>query len=122
MDKNNFWGYHLILDISGCDIDKVTSAENISTFAKVLVDKIEMIAFGEPIVVHFAEHKPEVAGYTLVQLIQTSSITGHFVDCNGQGYLDIFSCKTFSIDTVKEIVTEFFNPESMKVTYLTRQA
>ncbi len=122
MERNNFWGYHLILDCSFGNKSKVTDPKHITKFAKTLVEQIDMIAYGEPQVVHFAEHKPEVAGYTLVQLIQTSSITCHFVDSTGSFYLDVFSCKTFSIGKVQEIVQEFFNPESTRVTYITRQA
>ena len=122
MDKNNFWGYHIILDCAAGNKEKITNAEHISTCAKVLVDRIDMVAFGEPQVVHFAEYKPEVAGYTLVQLIQTSSITCHFVDCTGDFYFDCFSCKPFNIETVKEVVQEFFEPQVVKTTYLTRQA
>ncbi len=117
-----YWGYHLILDCRACSKDKITSKENVAAFAKEMVARIKMKAFGEPIVEHFATHDPNAAGFSLVQLIETSAITGHFVDADGSAYLDIFSCMTFDIDEAKKVVDEFFSPESMKVTYLTRQA
>lgn len=120
--KAEYWGYHLILDCKACSIPKITSKENVISFAKTLVKAIDMKAFGEPIVEHFATHDPAKGGFSLVQLIETSAITGHFVDENGDVYLDIFSCKPFSIEISKEIVTEFFAPEKMKVIFLTRQA
>lgn len=117
-----YWGYHLILDCKACSIPKITSRENVLRFIKILVHAIDMKAYGEPVLEHFATHDPEKGGFSLVQLIETSSITGHFVDKNGDVYLDIFSCKDFSIETTKEVVQEFFAPAKIKVTYLTRQA
>lgn len=119
---SQYWGYHLILDCAGCDKEKITSKETVAAFAKEMVKRIKMKAFGEPIVEHFATHDPKAAGFSLVQLIETSAITGHFVDDDGSAYLDIFSCMTFDIETAKSVVTEFFGPQSIKVTYLTRQA
>ncbi|NGX56646.1 MAG: S-adenosylmethionine decarboxylase proenzyme [Candidatus Anoxychlamydiales bacterium] len=118
----DYWGYHLILDCSSCDKDKVASKDNIYKFVKTLVKEIDMKAYKEPIIEHFATHNPLAAGYSMVQLIETSSITGHLVDSNGDAYFDIFSCKPFNIEIVKEVVNIFFEPKKIRVTYLTRQA
>ena len=118
----DYWGYHLILDCSECDTDSIKNRENLEQFVKTLVKRIDMKAFGKPALEHFATHDPLAAGYSLVQLIETSSITGHFVDANGDAYLDIFSCKPFEIELAKEVVQEYLNPNRIKVTYLTRQA
>lgn len=121
-NKADYWGYHLILDCKSCSIPKISSKENVIRFAKTLVTAIDMKAFGEPIVEHFAMHDPEKGGFSLVQLIETSAITAHFVEKNGDVYLDIFSCKPFSIEISQEVVQEFFEPEKIKVIFLTRQA
>ena len=73
-------------------------------------------------VVHFAEHVPEAAGYSLVQLITTSAITGHFCDATGDFYLDVFSCKAFNSDEVVELARAVFSPEDVSVTVLMRDA
>ncbi len=122
IQEEEYMGYHLILDCKGCEKSKIMDPSNIRQFIKTLVEEIDMIAFGEPIIEHFAEHEPKAAGYSLVQLIQTSSITGHFVDFNGDAYIDIFSCKLFEIDIAKGVVRRFFSPQQMKTVYLTRQA
>ena len=121
-EKVGYWGYHLILDCQGCNRDKIADRENLRAFVKTLVDEIDMQAYGEPVLEHFATHDAEKAGYSLVQLIETSSITGHFVEKNGDAYIDIFSCKPFSIETAKGVVTKYFHPQKIKVHYLTRQA
>ena len=91
-------------------------------WVRTLVDRIGMRAHGDPVCEHFAAHDPEAAGYSLVQLIETSSITGHFVDRNGDAYIDVFSCKPFDLETVRSVVHDYFRPAAIRVTYLTRQA
>ena len=79
-----------------------------------LVDKIDMKAYGAPILAHFATHDPSKAGWTACQMIETSLIDGHFVDSNGNAYLSVHSCKDFSESVVKETVQKFFNPKRIK--------
>ena len=117
-----YWGYHLILDCKAGNLDQIQSKENIELFVEELVAEIDMVAYGEPVIEHFATHDPDKAGYSLVQLIETSSITGHFIDQNGDCYIDIFSCKQFDIETAQSVVDKYFSPSQTKVTYLTRQA
>lgn len=121
-EQSRYWGYHLILDCRSCDIDKVTDPGNLAAFATEMVKRIGMRAYGEPQLSYFATHEPEAAGYTLTQLIETSLISGHFVDKNGDCYLDIFSCKKFSIQDAKDVVKEFLNPKNINMYFLTRQA
>lgn len=117
-----YWGYHLIIDARSCDIAAITDPNCLKEFVSSLVRKIEMKAYGQPVIEHFATHEPDKAGYSLVQLIETSSITAHFVDKNGDAYIDIFSCKPFSIETAKQVIERFFSPVAMRIAYLTRQA
>lgn len=122
-DKDEeYWGYHLILDCKECDIEKIKDKENIRIFVMTLVEHIDMKAYGEPIIEHFGSHNPIVAGYSLMQLIETSSITAHFAEGSGDAYIDIFSCKPYDIEVAKDVVREFFSPSKIKTTYLTRQA
>ncbi len=116
------WGQHLILDALAGELSKVRSGEAIATFTADLVEEIGMVAYGEPVVVHFAEHVPEAAGYSLVQLIETSAITGHFCDASGDFYLDVFSCKSFDTDRVVALVQAFFTPANCHVVNLVRDA
>ncbi len=120
--NNNYWGCHLILNCRSCDIEKITNRENLAAFATEMVKRIDMKAYGEPQLNHFATHCPDVAGYTLIQFIETSLISGHFVDKNGDAYIDIFSCKKFNIQDAKDVVNEFLKPENINWFFLTRQA
>ncbi len=120
--EEEYWGYHLILDCKDCDIDAIKEKENIRTFVKALIEEIDMKAYGEPLIEHFGNHNPNVSGYSLMQLIETSSITGHFAEGSGDAYIDIFSCKPYEIEIAKAVVKRFFKPQKIKITYLTRQA
>lgn len=102
----NYWGYHLMLDCANCNHGRITSKENIIAFAKELVKKIDMVAYGEPQVVHFGTGNKE--GYTLIQLIETSNISGHFVNENNSCYIDVFSCKPFDEQKVIDTVYKYF--------------
>jgi len=108
------WGYHLIIDACGCN-DNIKSGDALTAWVQELVELIDMVAYGKPMVEHFAKHDPLKAGYTLVQMIETSAINGHFVDLNGGAYIDIFSCKPFNARTVMEHFVEYFDPEDMLV-------
>ena len=108
------WGRHLILDCSECDREAVRSGETIREFCEDLVESIGMVAYGEPLLEHFATHLPEAAGYSLVQLIETSAITGHFCDASGDAYLDVFSCKDFDPAVAVRVVERHFRPARVR--------
>jgi S-adenosylmethionine/arginine decarboxylase-like enzyme len=116
------WGKHLIIDMSAGDRERVQSAQHISRFVETLVEAIGMQGYGAPLLEHFSEHVPEAAGYSLVQLIETSAITGHFCDLSGDAYIDIFSCKDFDTELAVEVVRAAFRPQHINFITLARQA
>lgn len=120
MNENSYWGYHLIINAGDCDKKAIKSYDVIYKFVKELVERIDMVAFGEPQIVHFGEGNK--AGYTLVQLIETSNICGHFCNDSGDVYLDVFSCKNFKASDVLFLVNKHFNPSRMHHSFLERQA
>jgi S-adenosylmethionine/arginine decarboxylase-like enzyme len=80
-----------------------------------------MVAVGKPIIKYLCEDDPK-SGYSLVQLIQTSNITAHFMDQDHTAYFDVFSCKEFDPAIVEAIVNKYFSPTNIKSNFLTRQA
>lgn len=114
------WGYHLLLDCAACDLSKVTDPAVIKEFVVQLVTDIDMVAYGEPQIVHFGDG--DLSGWTLVQLIETSNITAHFCDNNGDAYIDVFSCKEFDPEIALAVVQKFFSPSNTRKIFLTRQA
>ena len=114
------WGYHLVLDLKGCDILAVRDGESIIRMLADLTDKIGMVPYGKPWMSHFAEHTPEAAGWTAVQLIETSSITAHFSDELLEAYIDIFSCKEFDQEIAMDTVAKHMLPEDIGWTFIKR--
>jgi len=114
------WGYHLTVDCRACDIKKITSVENIYNFTKELVDRIDMVAYGEPQIVMFGSD--DKAGFTLVQLIETSNICAHFCNDTGDAYIDVFSCKPFDQDEPEKVISKYFHPSKQTSHYRERQA
>ena len=117
---SDYFGYHYMIDAAGCN-ENIKDKEMIAKFAKDMVERINMIAFGEPIIEFMLPGDPK-QGYSLVQLIQTSNITVHFIEPDYTAYFDIFSCKEFSQEVAKQCVRDYFNPETMKEHFLHRQA
>lgn len=109
-----------MLDCSGCN-ENIADRDQIYKFVKDLVDRIYMVAHGEPIIEHLLPGDPK-QGYSLMQLITTSNICAHFMELDGTAYFDIFSCKTFNIESAQDVVREYFDPKKMRVNFITRHA
>lgn len=112
------WGYMLSLDIARCKPQLIRSKPVIYKFTKSLVKEIDMKAYGEPQIVHFGTGNK--AGYTLVQLIETSNITAHFCEEDNAAFIDIFSCKPYDIETAVRVVDKYFKPELVHRHYVER--
>lgn len=96
------FGWHLILDLGGCDPAKLEDPERLRKWITTLVPSIGMKAHGDPLIEYFGEG--DLAGYTVMQLIKTSSITAHCEPYppaheqlvpGGRLHADVFSCKDF---------------------------
>ena len=109
-----------MLNARRCVPATIRSKPLIEEFSRDLVKRIDMVPYGKPRVVMFGSGNKK--GYTLVQLIETSNITGHFVEETDDLYLDVFSCKDFDPKTVKQVVNWYFGPVNMDTKSVTRDA
>jgi len=114
------WGQHLILDLAGCPRALLIDADHLRTWVKDLIVTIKMKAYGEPQIEHFATHSFDAAGFTLLQLIETSNICAHFAENLGQVYIDIFSCKSFDNDAAVAVCRKYFEPEVVELHLIER--
>ena len=106
-ELHNAWGLACSFDIYNCDPATIRDADKIKQFVVELCDLIEMKRFGDTVVVNFGEDE-RVAGYSMVQLIETSLISAHFANQSNATYLDVFSCKPYDPKLVEEFATAFF--------------
>jgi len=114
------WGRHLLVNARSCNKKLITCPTRVHDFTLDMVKKIDMKAYGKPMIQHFGTGNK--AGLTLVQLIETSNITGHFCDESGDAYLDIFSCKYFCEDTAKKVIEKWFEPNNIYTKLIERDA
>jgi len=101
------WGIASSIDIYNCNPDTIRDAERIRRFVAKLCELIEMKRFGDTTVIHFGEDE-KVAGFSMVQLIETSLISAHFANLTNTTYLDVFSCKPYDPAVVEEFAREYF--------------
>ena len=106
-EKLGAWGLYCSVDIHNCDPDIIRDAEMIRQYAIQLCDLIDMKRFGETQVVHFGEDE-RVAGFSMVQLIETSMISGHFANLTNTAYIDIFSCKYYDPEVAARFSLSYF--------------
>lgn len=114
------WGLLSSIDIYDCDPATIRDADKIRRFVRELCELIEMRRFGDTLVVHFGEDE-RVAGYSMVQLIETSLISAHFANLTNTVYLDVFSCKMYDPQVVESFAREFFGGARC-VTHVTPRA
>lgn len=106
------WGILTSLDLYNCNPQTIRDAEKIKEYVKELCHLIAMKPFGECQVVHFGQDA-RVAGYSMIQLIETSLISGHFANLTNAVYIDIFSCKYYDAEETARFSQRFFQAESI---------
>ncbi len=107
------YGKELILDLHNCDPTTFTR-KHIRNYFKKLCSLIDMERcklcwwddHGVPL--EEQETEPHLKGTTAIQFIKTSNITIHTLDLLKSVYLNIFSCKDFDPEVVKEFTEEWF--------------
>lgn len=107
-DEAGAWGIDAGIDLHNCNPETIRDAEKIKAFVAELCEKINVKRFGDCQVVHFADHDENVAGFSMVQLIETSLVSAHFANKTNTTYLDVFSCKYFDPGVAAEYAKEFF--------------
>jgi S-adenosylmethionine/arginine decarboxylase-like enzyme len=113
------WGLSCSIDLFGCPSELIDDAAVIREFALELCQLIKMTRYGEPEIVRFGDD-PKVAGYTLVQLLTTSSLTAHFAPYSNTAYIDLFSCRNYDPQQVVIFCQQGFKADSYRIGVNTR--
>ena len=115
----NAWGLLTSVDLYKCNPETIRDAKAIKIYVDELCELIEMKQFGETKIVNFGDDE-KVAGFSMVQLIETSLISGHFANHSNSAYIDIFSCKYYEPSVVVEFTKKFFEAKDVKMHYILR--
>jgi S-adenosylmethionine/arginine decarboxylase-like enzyme len=119
-NNSKVWGLLTSVDLYSCNSKTIRDAEAIKKYVSELCLLIEMKRFGDTKVVHFGKDE-KVAGYSMVQLIETSLISGHFTNSTNNAYIDIFSCKYYNPLAVEEFTKKFFEAKETNMHYILRE-
>ena len=114
LEMKKIYGKELILDLFECDPKIIRSKKKILEYSDWLCNLIKVKKYGKPICERFALHDPVAAGYSLVQLIETSSITAHFSELWNRAFINIFSCKLFNHKIATDFTRKFFKARKIK--------
>ena len=118
--QNDSWGLSTAIDLHSCNPELIRDANQIKEFTIELCKLLKVKRFGECIVVHFGEAE-EIAGYSLVQLIETSLISGHFANKTNHAYIDIFSCRYYDPTIAIDFCSGFFEAADLQSNYILRK-
>jgi len=119
---NHFYGQELILNLYDCSMEKISSGEEIKKFVIELCDNvIKMKRYGEAFIPHFGHKNPMTSGYSLVQLIETSSVTAHFSEYKKNVYLNIFSCAWYDPQKTRDFCVKFFEAKRFEERLIMRE-
>ncbi len=110
--KNNPWGQLMSINLYDCELKLLKSPKKLGEFSLQLCDKIKMVPYGRPMIEKFGKGK--LKGYSLIQFIETSTITVHLDEFGLRAFIDIFSCKTFDKNVAKNFAKNFFQAKRIK--------
>jgi S-adenosylmethionine/arginine decarboxylase-like enzyme len=117
--NTNAWGMAVSIDLANCNPKTIRNPTKLKEFIIKICDNIDMTRYGEPLIERFGEDE-RVSGYSIVQLIQTSCISGHFIEGTNGACIDIFSCKSYPPGETAKFCKDFFEATNARFTVLNR--
>jgi len=112
------YGKELIIDLHNCD-PSTFNRKSIRDYFNRLCDLIDMekekLCWWDYQGVPIEERDTEahLVGTTAVQFIKTSNIVIHTLDLLGNVYINVFSCKDFDENAVKDFSEKWFNGKTV---------
>jgi S-adenosylmethionine decarboxylase len=113
------FGWHVVLDLVECN-DNIFDAAKIKEYAERLCEVLKMKKYGEALIPYFGVESEITKGHSLVQLIETSAIMGHFSEYYRSAHIDIFSCKAYDQKEAMRFTQDFFGGKISKCDFIVR--
>ncbi len=114
------WGRWVGIDLDRCDLSIISDPDRVETFIVQLCELLQFTRFGKPQIVRFGV-RPEIAGISFTQLIETSLVSGHLVDASRKAFIDVFSCSEYPANQAADFTKLFFGAESIVFHYHDRR-
>jgi S-adenosylmethionine decarboxylase len=112
------WGKSVSINLGNCDHASLSDPKTIKTLVNKIIKATRMKAYGPCRVQRFGKDKLE--GYSAMQFIETSTIVVHCDELGNRAFVDVFSCKYFYPDKVKEIAASYFSAQQASAVTLDR--
>ena len=106
MNNDTTYGKHLTLRISEVSRRETLDGPGIGEILTTLVSRIGMRILAGPLTAQ-ESGTPEKRGWSSLVLLYESHAAIHTYPELGQAFVDVFSCKDFSEQQVKEVLLEF---------------
>lgn len=113
--KTKIFGKELVIDLYDCDPKTIRSGKMLKEYAISLCKVMNVKPYGKTVVKRFALHIGHAAGYSLVQLIESSLLSGHFSELWNRAYLNMFSCNDFDEEKATQFAIKFFKAKKAKI-------
>ena len=116
----DYFGPHLVIDLSDCNRDKLADKELVHNILLELPAKIGMTRISEPDVFHYSGVVPEDCGVTGVVVLAESHCSIHTFQEKGYCFIDIFSCKQFDVDSALHELVGIFEARNCNMQVIKR--
>lgn len=115
------WGYQLIIDCFGCDVDTCCDLEKGYEFLDKICVHLHMTKQTQPYIFKTCETTfPGKPGYSGWIPIIESGIQVHTSANNRFISVDVYSCKVFDLDETVAFVQKWFNPKRIDTQFFHR--
>ncbi len=113
-------GPHLMLDCRRCNPEKIADLAFIWRVLDELPERIGMTKITQPYVFPYSGLVPEDKGVTGFVVIAESHLSFHSFTEKDYFFFDLFSCKPFDVEAVKNYILEAFEAQDVDVHYVER--
>jgi len=119
-EKSKIYGKELIMDLYDCDQKILGSKKKILEYLNKICNLIKVKKYKKPIIKRFGFGKDFTLGFSFLQLIESSSITGHISEIWNRAFINIFSCKLFDDKKAENFTKKFLKAKKIKSRVLLR--
>ena len=124
MAQNEFmhqgFGPHLMLDLFGCPVERLTDIDFIFNVLDTFPEKIGMTKVLPPYVFKYHGEEPADCGVSGGVLIAESHISIHTFPDKQHVFIDIFSYKAFDTNSARDQLLELFKADHYEQDLLSR--
>lgn len=111
--SNLWWGRSASVDLHGCDVTLLKDPKAIGRFVRQLTALLKMHRVGRTEIKRFGHRK--LRGYSMIQFIETSTITAHFDEVGKRAFIDVFSCRKYDPKPIAAFSRKFFKAKYVKM-------